>query len=733
MTVVYRQTIERDMNAKLVPTQTNRIYVVDCSGSMYSVMPKMKEQIKNKIPQLTNIGDTVSIVWFSSKGESGVLLKGIEVDSIMDFKMINSAIDRWLQPLSLTGYVDPLKHVNNIIEELSEQYPGGAFSTLFFTDGSENQSSREAIINAVKNTKSDSFTIVEFGWCCDRDLLNEMAEACGGSVVFSESFGDYEDTFEAFMTKPAVPGKRKTVVLDYPAPLGYAFYAGDGEILTFMVEDKKVSVPEYVTRISYIADTHFMQEPDDIYAAIYTTAQKALGNETWALLKKTGDVKLVKEFTNCFSKQDYSAFQESVKAAVFDKNMRGLEGIDFNCVPADDAYTVLDLLEELCKEGNLFHPYDPEFSYSRTSAKKAQKGSKEEKEDLLKKLQNADNEEDYAKAHEKLAGMAVVAQTYKFVPSGDNPGYRVEATYSASRPNISLRFTAYGTVNIGPSIYGLPEEFPTRVTRNYSVVRDGIKHSSLECLPFSLTKKSYEKLVQEGVLEKSRYKAGKVYYINAKSLPVVNRKSFTEVSAVEFFGACVERLHLQAEQKVYNTFMKQDFPYVSEEFVEKYSAEAERFLADIGITEKNGFSPRTVSTEPTDKYIAKEVNVKIDKCSSLPTINEKLLNKISSGKSLTLTEALMAPHIKVVQAFKDNKLLSSDTDSYKVWLEEKRSRTACLIRKQTLEISKYIFVLTLGKVWFKEFNSMNENSMGIQRDGNEFKCTIDIKNVEIKL
>lgn len=732
---VYRQTIERDVKTSNMPVQTNRIYVVDCSGSMYGVMPRMKEQIKNKIPQLTNVGDTVSIVWFSSKGEAGILLEGVEISSVMDFTKINSAIDKWLRALSLTGYLDPLKYVNDIVDRLSCRYPGGAFSVLFFTDGYENQSSRKEVIEATRNTKADSFTIVEYGWHCDRDLLNAMAEVCGGSVLFSESFADYEETFNTFMTKPAVTGKKISVKLDYPSEYGYVFYVYGDEIRTVTVDNDVVVVPEYADYVAYMtnAPVKFVEIPDDIYTAIYTTAQKGLGNATFDLLKKVGDVRLVKDFANCFSKQDYSEFQKKVEEAIFDPSWRLAEGQDFNCVPADDAYTVLDLIEELCKDGNLFHPYDPNFSYTKTSAKKAQKGSQEEKDDLLAKLQKADNGEDYAKAYEKLAGMAVVSKTYKFVPTGDNPGFKVDATYSASRPNISLRFTAHGTVNIGANSYGLPENFPTRVTRNYTVIRDGIKHSSLECLPFSLSKKSYEKLVTEGVVEKSRYKAGKVYYINAKSLPVVNRKSFTDVSAAEFFGACVEKLHFQAEQKVYNTFIKQDFPYVSEEFVEQYSPEAEQFLADIGITEKNGFSPRTVSVESTDSYIAKEVSVKIDKCSSIPTVNEKLLNKIESGKPLTLSESLVAPHIRVVQEFKNNKFLSEDTDAYKVWIEEKKYRTSRCIEKQNLLISKYIFVLTLSKMWFKEFSSMDENSMVIEKNGNSFNCSINITDTEIKI
>lgn len=740
MSYVFRQPMVKTDNLIALPEQTHRIYVVDCSGSMYGVMPRMKEQIKNKIPQLTHTGDTVSIVWFSSKGESGILLEGVEVNSITDFAKINSSIDRWLQALNLTGYLEPIQHVNDIIERLSKKYPSGSFSTLFFTDGYENQTRRSDLIEAIKKTKSDSFTFVEYGWYCDRNLLTEMAEACGGSVIFSESFNDYEETFETFMTKPVMSSKNVILTLQKPAKYGYVFYATPDEIRTFVVDGDDVCVPEYIDHVSYIVDGEVEDEGvSDVYAAIYTTAQKGLGNETYDLLRKTGDVKLVEEFTNCFSKQDYSEFQKSVKGAIFDPAKRGEKGIDFNCVPADDAYTVLDLLDEICSTGNKFHPYDPLFNYERISAKRAQKSSvlsEEDKNKLQAEMQEAIAAGNFAAINDmmdKLSGAASSVREYRFTPIGDNPGYETELTFNASRPNINLRFVAKGTVDIGKNEYGLPEDFPTRITRNYTVVKDGIKHSSLSCLPFSLTAQSYARLVSVGVIADSGYKEGEIYYINAKRLPVINRKMSTEVSACDFFGACVDRLLLQAEQKVYNTFMRADFPYVSEGFVEMYSAEAEQFLAGIGITEKNGFSPLTVSVKATDKYSAKEVSVKIEKCSSIPTINDKLFEKIKSGKKLTISESLVAPHVEVVMTFKDNKILSEASDSYRIWLEEKKKRTVTSIRAKTLAIAKYVFILTLSKTWFKEFSSMDENTMTIKRDGKDFVCSVDVKDIEIEI
>jgi von Willebrand factor type A domain len=739
MVSVYRQKIERSQ-VNNTPQQTNRIYVVDCSGSMYGVMDMMKEQIKNKIPQLTNTGDTVSIVWFSSKGESGILLEGVEVNSITDFNKINTSIDKWLRALYLTGYIEPIQHVNNIIDRLSVKYPSGAFSTLFFTDGYENQATRKSLIEAIKKTKSDSFMFVEFGWNCDHDLLVSMAEACGGTVIFNESFEDYTETFDNFMEKQAIASKRISVELEKAAKYGYVFHTSPDEILTYVVENGQVVIPEHLDHITYITDEDIdnAESLTEIYAAIYTTAQKTLGSETFELLSRTGDVRFVEEFTNCFSKQDYLEFQKNIKEAVYDLNMRDIKGIDFNCVPSADAYTVLDLLSELCSKGNKFHPYDPEFTYERIGAKRAQKTNLTEaeklqlQEDMKDAMANGDSASIIQLA-DKLSEASKAIKEYKFVPSGNNPGYDTELVFNSSRPNVSLRFVSPGTVHIGKNDFGLPEDFPTRITRNYSVVKDGIKHSSLLCLPFSLTEKSHVKLLIEGVIADPVYQKGKIFYINAKSLPVINRNMFIDVSANDFFASHVNKLYLQAEQKVYNAYMKNDFPYVSEGFAALYSTEAAQFLADIGITEKNGFSPKTVSVKPTDKYIAKEVNVKIAKCSNIPAINEKLVDKIEAGKSLTLAESLVAPTVSAVTVARNNAAASGDVNLYEPWLIDQRQHTSENLKNNNLAIAKYVFILTLSKTWFKEFSSMDENTMIINRDGKDFNCSVEVKDIEIEI
>ena len=127
-------------------TKVHRIFVIDCSGSMSGELPRVRAQLKNKLPQLTNIGDSISLIWFSSKGEAGILQEAVEIRSLTDFTSVNSAIDKWLRPMGLTGFVDPLKLVNDISAKVRGT---GAVSMMFMTDGYDNQWSQPQIISAV--------------------------------------------------------------------------------------------------------------------------------------------------------------------------------------------------------------------------------------------------------------------------------------------------------------------------------------------------------------------------------------------------------------------------------------------------------------------------------------------------------------------------------------------------------------------------------------------------------
>lgn len=732
-------------NSIAVDAMVHRIFVLDCSGSMSGELGRIRTQMKNKIPQLINIGDTVTIIWFSSRKEFGVIQEGLEIKSVTDFAGMNSAIDKWLRPVGLTGFKDPLDEVRRVSIDLKKKHTGSVSQMFFMTDGGDNQWSEKQILDstiALADTV-DSVTFVEYGWYCNRNLLTKMAESIGGSIMFSQNFDQYDGVFTKNVTKKLKSTKKKTVDLG-DSKLDFAFAKQGDEIISFSVVDGKITVPDEVTEIYYFVPTALggVADEDGKYVAAYTLAQRMLGDEVLDILGDLGDIRLIDMFNNCFSKQDYSDFQAELLSAVNDKTKRFVSGKKDNYVPAADAPTIIDLLDELASDPlNKFHPYDPNFKYERISAARdnaSETLTDDEKSALIEQLKNASSVEDAKKLTESLQDLQNKKQPVKFVPDEENDGYSIGAlTFNENRPNISVQIRITGTVELPENQFtNLPKKFPTFIYRNYAMVKDGIKHSSMTNLPIELSAKSFDILKTYGVIDAfEAHVPGKIYYINA-NLPVVNRKMATNLSAKDFFEKVVTLQKLKSAQKVLNTFRKASFEKTSEGYVLMYGDDATTWLKELGLTEFNGFSPKTVATEPTDEYVAKEFNVSIEKCSSIPTINDKLLDKVKTNGKLTLSEALCAPAIKSYNTLIESPIYTGASDQkalLKTWLESESKATTGNVRTLIREIAKIKFAIMVGHKWFNEFASMDENSMTVTIDGTAFNCKAECVDTVIKI
>src|SRR5690348_3258598 len=71
---------------------THHIACVDCSGSMYDAIPRIREDLKKKLPTMLSEKDTFSLIWFSGRGQYGVILEGEPVATLPDLQRVNQAI-----------------------------------------------------------------------------------------------------------------------------------------------------------------------------------------------------------------------------------------------------------------------------------------------------------------------------------------------------------------------------------------------------------------------------------------------------------------------------------------------------------------------------------------------------------------------------------------------------------------------------------------------------------------
>jgi hypothetical protein len=770
-----RQVIpQKKQETKPIEVPTNYFTIIDCSGSMSYDLPKIREQLKKKLPKLLKEKDTITIIWFSGKNQFGTLLEAEPVSTLVDLNNVNQAIDRWLKPIGLTGFKEPLEEAARVVERVSKKYPGSASSLIFMSDGCDNQWSRSEIIKVTEEAAKgfSSSTFVEYGYYADRPLLTTMAEKSGGSFIFAEDFDRYAPTFEAIIQKKQTGAPRVELKLEGNPVEGLAFAASEGDLLTYSVNEGVIYIPEDLKEVSYLSSTPVTKEKElfiiakeyatpnsevsddrqvisSAYAALSLFAVRMKSNIVFALLKALGDVKFIDQFSSCFGKQAYSVFQEETKEAAFTPTKRWSQGWDPEKIPADDAFTILDLLQLLSSdESNKVLLDNSAFKYNRIGRSRIDSNdvlSKEEQEEIQELTVKLASEKKVAKSKEISDRIAEITnkKSLKFESSPSLNGYPIlSLTYNEDRPNISFLVRKLGKVDLTDF---LPEEFKTKIPqilntftyRNYAVVKDGLVN--IDQLPVRITKDTYKKLI--GSVSSETYSSftpivmeGVVDLIlNLRSLPVINRKMVKEVSAKSLFETKYQLLQIQAEHKVYSSFIKEVSPDVvkSESFALRYGEEATAWLKEKGITDYSGFSPKMVQAEAVDFYMGKELKVSLKGYSSLPSLKD-VRQQIAKGK-INAAASLMVPTVNAVEDFR-SKIINKNSDEVLVsWLREQEKLTKAQTRDLIYEIAKTTFCVVLGQVWFSEFKSLDENTLELNLGGGKVSCKVDLRDIEIKI
>lgn len=773
--------ITKTAEAIVTDVPSDHIVVIDCSGSMSYELPKIRQQLKNKLSMMLKEADTISIVWFSGKTQYGIVVENVPLRTAVDLSGVHRAINNYLKPVGMTGFVEPLKEVEKLIGRL--QKPGRAINFFFMSDGYDNQWSNEQILASVDTLAPlvSSAAVVEYGWYCNRPLMVQMSERLGATQVFAETFPQYEPIFETAMTKK-IAGVKKVEVEVYTPIHGFAFAIHEGEILTFATDGRKVSVPEGLDEIYWFAEVppsanfiglseiHNPKSKDKaellrvLYAGLVPLTQRMLSTDIFRVLKATGDVRLIREFSNCFGKQAYSEFQSHVAECVTDSSKRLIDGFNPNEVPAEDAYTIIDLLHELSgDDGNLFYPNHPAFDYQRTGRKTVEsnrvlnEAEMDRISEIAKELGTTRNPAKIKALQAELSNFTEGKEGVTFTADDPDAGYPVSnLVFNEDRPNISAQVRIPGTVELpreetDPNTFALvpkhrlPGEITTSIVRNYTIIRDGIRN--VKVLPVRLTAKSYDALLRAGVVEPvtSDVYAGQdmvgfshIFEIDLMKLPLINRTMVKSVSANDLFQKQWELTQAKAKQKVFNHYFDEYFPPEATKGIsDKYGPEAAAWLSDIGIKDY-GFSPKVTLAEATEAYVGKELQVAISGVSSLPSVKSVLDKVEKNPKKLTTREIALCPAIAEVRGFIDsptNKSVNEKTrnELLHVWLTSRKRDTIILCRKLMREIAEIKFSVIVGQVWFSEFESLDENSLTMRFHGQDIMCTANLREIEVKV
>lgn len=627
----------------------NHVYVVDVSGSMYHDLPKIRQNLKNIIGLVAQPDDTFSVIYFSGRGQCGVVFENVNVSDVSTVTLMNNAIDRYLTPIGLTGFVDPMTLAMGL------NLDGNKVNNfVMMTDGYDNQFSREKILEtAAKLTeKFQSISFIEYGYYADRKLIEQMAEATGGTHIFAEGFAKYETIFEDHLQ--AVP-RVSNIEVKVNKQAKDCIFLYNGQIKIVPVTDGIAFVPADVERVHSIVPKDVLSKQlseEHLYMILYYASKKNHNELVWNVLQALGDVGIVRKYTNAFTKQELSDFEELVQQAVLDPSKRFLEGKDLNAVPNKNAPTIVDLLGVLESNGQLVTS-SPDWKYNRIGRK--------------------------SEATESLP---------RFIPSPMSHVSMGSLVYNSDRPNISIQTTIRGTVELPENEFKL-NKVPSHIYRNYTVIKDGIVN--VEKLPVVFPE-NIAPMIEHFPHEVIEQTDGKCYWVfNLRDIPVINRSMVEKIELNPLAETIASLTDQKAGLKVLGYLLDElgGSEAKIQGMVDSYGKEAADWLSTVGVRDYGYSAVGTKSAEATDEYESIELSMKLKNVSSIPSVNA-VIKKINEGKKLNVADELINHYLLVYKGLD------------KEGLEGLKATNTKIKRDTERQLASMVYALILGRKWFSE-------------------------------
>jgi hypothetical protein len=525
--------------------------------------------------------------------------------------------------------------------------------------------------------------------------MSEMAEKLGGSLTHAVNLANFSITLNAFVAN-AETSKRVPIQIDEDINENTLVFNIAGEnVNVYTVNENNevlVSCADDEINLYVLTDTQpnavTVTDVDEnltkaCYASAYLLTQKTKTDVAIDVLAFTGDKRVIDAVTNAYTNAEYGRAEKSLQDAIIDPSKRLLDGKVSNYVPPVDAFCLLDLIDLLDNDPNAyFYPRHKDFVYKRIGrASKPVEGYPE------------------FKAEENTRS-----------PFRD-------VVWNETKINLSLRALIRGTVDLTSEAnkYGLMNVYPTYQYRNYTFVKDGILN--VNKLPVSFSEELFSVLIQNKVieltdpLERLLWEKDKVYVLNLDAIPIVNRKiAQSNTSAVDLCKKVLDEHECKGIIKALKWYKNTYYPEkevtadTAKTFIEKQQA----FLESKGVSTKTGaFVPEVKCEEPTDFYVAKEFEIKVKGLSSLPKV-EAVLEKIKEGKKLTASDKLIQAGVNVVTG--GGTIMANVLEDF---LDKKLAEYQGKLRVVRRSIQEIKFGVLLGKVWFKEFKSRDENKLTI--------------------
>lgn len=693
-----------------VPETTNHVLIFDRSGSMQGSLKQLIGDLKKWVRFITQ-GDWVSIGYFSGEGgQYEFIVRGMEVTP-NSYHAIDRILDSHDYTLTTTCFSEVLTDSLKVMQDMGKLSGSNSYNFVFFTDGypvvRNVQLETKNTLRALEQVKDlvTSALLVGYGDYYNKGLMAQMAQVVGGQLVHANKLGIFREQLEA-VTTASVTSERVAIRLPKFDGAVYAVFSvsDNDNVIMYQPDDNNTVRWEANADgcLLIVTEKPLRETPPDIserlrwsYAAALVLSQLARTDLALEILSAIGDVGLIEQLQAAFTNAEYGQAESNIGKAIGIPYARFTKGRQTGYLPNRNAFCLLDLFAILDNDPDVrFYPRHEAFSYKRIGVKHEQ----------------VDSELKFAIAPATSVSFSTV--------------------WHKSRLNLSVSCSIPGTVTLKDESQakslGLPAVVHTNVFRTYTIVKDGLLN--VDTLPLSMSSETFDKLDGLGLLlPGSKWRPGAVYPIKLDTIPVINRAIAEDyLSATQLLKSFYQSLVLGTEINVLKKIRDGYFPKTEADKTAKlaavYSQEAVDYLKAHGITD-SGFRPETSKGQPSDWYIAQTIEIKAGGLSTIPTI-EAVEKVMQAGKKLTPAQQLVAKSLTIV----DKAATDQMPDALKKALLDNEIR----VRQNQLKghreyIQRAKFAVILGKRWFSEFASRQENVLIV--DGTEY--TIELGQEEV--
>lgn len=663
--------VENDSKA-INATSVHHIHVLDRSGSMYSHIESLMDDVKKTLIMCED-DDLITVLWFNSPGSYRTVIKAARAG---DRENLGKIMDSLKSVFGCTCFSDPISELKNIIDETLPLCD--IYNVTIFTDGdtvtpwsvSEETERIFRNLDVIKN-KIVAFNAIGYGNYYNRELLQKMVKTTEyGQLTHASKIDEYSQIFSR--NKQIIEnlvGKRFEIVVPNSTIINLtsktvkssknslSVRLAKSRNLFAILFDGQVIEPRLEINTS---DGHFGTYEkvkifesgtlqDILYAAAYVYFNNNERSKSLEFLNVLGDEPLMKRQVNSFTIQEVGEYLKYLQKVIFNHKeveRTPSEVLSNKIMPDKNAYCVFELLQDLVADNAL---YMPTKDYQRVSQKRVDNFN------LFKA--NPDQ---------------ALVPLNKLILNQD-------------RLNISIRFEITGHIKLNPkraAQVDLEDTQPAKIYRNHTIIQDG--NLNIRFLNVVVSEKLCQRILpytSDGT--QGSPETGYQITLDLTKLPVINQSYLENATALRFLEIEKELLQIEAQQKYINSVLSEDskFEGVSNK---NYTAEQIAVLIEHGMKTPGIYTSIQPVTEESDDFlVVREFRTMLKGFATLPSF-KKVDEKVASGKPMTAGEALLERY---------RQALKGSADTALVKLRNQNSRYLTDLRFE-LSASKLALILT---------------------------------------